>query len=311
MIQKIFSYVILLISCSGCSTLLKPINPRQNAMQISTQYGFQKSSIQTQSFILSFFSKPLLKSTQEPLTIYIEGDGHAWVNRYQISNDPTPHNPLALKLAVLDPSPKVVYLARPCQYTEQDRYCHPTIWTDERFSEAVIASMNEGVEYLKKKYHAPKIHLVGFSGGAAVAILIAARRKDIASIRTVAGDLDHEALSAYHKTTPLKGSLNPKSMVHKIAHIPQYHFVGDNDPVVPVFLSETFVCAVNAIHAVHTHKKKRAISMVLKGVTHHEGWEERWPTLLQTTTPVYNNYPDFHVIPFYHKCVPIPGKFQG
>lgn len=278
MIQKIISYVILLSTLSGCSTLTTPINPRQNATRIADAHGFQQSTMKTKHFNLSYFAKPLVNITREPLTIYIEGDGHAWVNRYQISPDPTPHDPLALKLAILDPHPKVVYLARPCQYTEHSFNCNPAVWTDERFSESVIASMNEAVGFLKKKYHASKIHLVGFSGGAAVAILIAARRTDIATIRTVAGDLDHERLSAYHRTTPLKDSLNPIVVVHKIAHIPQHHFVGDNDPVVPVFLSDIFVNAVNE-HNSNGNAKRT----VLKGITHHQGWEEQWHLLLSQT----------------------------
>lgn len=268
MIQKIFSYVILLITVSGCA---KPIffeDPRQQATRLADVHNFKQTRIYTKPFNLSAFHKLIEMKTQDPLTIYIEGDGHAWLSRTRVSADPTPHNPLALKLAMLDPRPNVVYLARPCQYGEPNEACKPAIWTDERFSECVIASMNAAVSFLKHKYQASNIHLVGFSGGAAVAILIAARRNDVRHITTVAGDLDHEALSAFHKTTPLKKSLNPKQVSRKIAHIPQHHLIGDKDPIVPLFLSEMFVNTMpNKAHIKRT---------IYKGFTHHEGWEDVW-----------------------------------
>lgn len=249
--------------------------PREYATRLANQHGFTQSSINTNIFCLNCFSDLNNIHMNHPLTIYIEGDGHAWRSRCEISSDPTPLNPLALKLALLDPRPNVVYLARPCQYGSLGPECNPAIWTDERFSESVIASMNEAIHLLKKQYHANSIHLIGFSGGAAVVVLVAARRTDVASIITVAGDLDHEALSAYHHTTPLKRSLNPKRVAHQIAHIPQHHWIGDNDPVVPVFLSELFV---NEIHPA-PHVKRT----LLPGVSHHDGWEAHWPEIIRNT----------------------------
>ncbi len=287
---KLF-FVILLIGLSACTHLIKHEDPRLNADRIRKESKLTHAIIKTKSFNITSYSKDLHQETslqgplKSPLTIYIEGDGHAWINRYQISNDPTPHNPLALKLAVLDPNPNVVYLARPCQYTDPilDTQCHPDYWTTARFSETVISAMNEAVEHLKQKTKAKKIHLVGFSGGAAVAILIAGRRQDIASIRTVAGDLDHAELSRYHKTTPLTQSLNPKEVIQKIAHIPQHHFVGDKDPIVPLFLSQNFINEIEISKQTskantNTQCAKRT---VLKNVTHHQGWEERWVELLE------------------------------
>ena len=51
------------------------------------------------------------------LNIYLEGDGLAWVSRREPSRDPTPDNPIGLRLAAIDPAPNVIWLARPCQYT--------------------------------------------------------------------------------------------------------------------------------------------------------------------------------------------------
>ena len=48
--------------------------------------------------------------------VYIEGDGYAWATTTDPSDDPTPINPLALRLAAVDDAPNVLYLARPCQF---------------------------------------------------------------------------------------------------------------------------------------------------------------------------------------------------
>jgi len=273
-------FVILLICCaclSGCAGLSKGNNPRLHAESLAQKKNFFPTLVKTKSFNLTTYSN-VERKIDKPLTVYIEGDGHAWESRYQISTDPSPYNPMGLKLALLDPNPNVVYLARPCQYTPHslDPLCHPKYWTDARFSETVIASMNDAIQQLKQKTKTKKVHLVGFSGGAAVAVLIAARRNDVTHLITVAGDLDHEAMSQFHKTTPIADSLNPIKVASKITHIPQHHYIGDKDPIVPTFISDSFVKEImqskeglkNKDHN-HNHIQRT----VLKNVTHHEGWE--------------------------------------
>lgn len=262
--------------------LYTPAELRAKADGMASAQSFDKSLLQTQDFKLTSYHKhsasALKKNTQSTseLTIYIEGDGHTWINRTTLSSDPTPYNPLALKLALLDTAPKVAYLARPCQYTphSEDKNCQAEVWSGSRFSESVIQSMNQGVDLLKKKLNATHIHLVGFSGGAAVAVLIAAIRSDVLSLRTVGGDLDHEAMSKFHKTTPLQNSLNPKKVASKIAKIPQIHFIGEKDPIIPDFISENFV------NEQRTCTSSHAKIIKLKNLSHHEGWEEKWPALL-------------------------------
>jgi hypothetical protein len=236
--------------------------------------NFQKSLISTDKFTLTSFQK--IEDLHRPIAIYIEGDGRTWVTRTKLSDDPTPKNPLALKLAFLDPSANVAYLARPCQYTplHLNKACSPIIWSEQRFSESVVHSMNQAIDVIKMNAKAKHIHLVGFSGGGAIAVLIAARRNDVLTLRTVAGDLDPDKLSQYHQTTPLKGSLNPTHVIPKLTLFPAHHFSGEKDPVVPNFIAEGFVNEMirNGSHCTrHT---------VLKEATHHEGWEKVWKDLL-------------------------------
>lgn len=281
------------------------IDPRMQADTLANSHGFEKKIIPTQSFLLTSYQKHTLesqpqsnqkKTTQKnsnELTIYIEGDGRSWISRTRLSSDPTPRQPIALKLAIQDPNHKVAYLARPCQYTPiaNQPACDPSIWSNRRFSNTVITSMNEAITKLKQKADAQKIHLVGFSGGAAVAILIAERRTDIATLRTVAGDLNPNRLAEYHHTTPLNSneSLNPIEAIPRLTHLPQYHFSGEKDKIVPPFIAIEFVNKINHYHHIksdHPKLEKQDLKncahyQIIPKATHHEGIESIWPTLLQ------------------------------
>ena len=50
----------------------------------------------------------------------IEGDGAEWPGKFQPPADPTPDNPLTLRLALRDPDTPVAYIGRPCQYLDHD-----------------------------------------------------------------------------------------------------------------------------------------------------------------------------------------------
>lgn len=177
------------------------------------------------------------------LRIYIEGDGRAWIDRTTPSLDPTPQNPLALKLAIADPSSQLAYLARPCQFNGENEssHCEPRYWTNERFSAEVIGMMDVAVSQLKAAAAAEKIELVGFSGGGAVAALIAARRNDVKLLVTVAGVLDHKHWTELQRVSPLAGSLNPIDELDRLADVKQLHFVGVDDRIVQSEVARNFV----------------------------------------------------------------------
>ncbi len=232
--------------------------------------------IKTSSFTLAGDIR--VKSPGAPLVVYIEGDGFAWINKNTISNDPTPKNPVALRLAVCDPADNVAYLARPCQYVPERLKvnCSSAYWTSTRFSLEVIKAMDEAIDQLKEKASASKLHLVGYSGGAAVAALLAERRDDILSLRTVAGNLDHEALNNYHHVSPLRNSLNPIDEATRLKNLPQIHFTGTKDKIVPGFIASNFVKAQGS---------DRCTRIVRVQAGHGKGWAQKWPHLLRQYTP--------------------------
>lgn len=202
--------------------------------------------------------------------MYLEGDGFAWFSPDQPSSDPTPIDPVGLKLALVQPDGAVVYLGRPCQYVASPA-CSVADWTNRRFAPEIIEAMDRAIDQLKREYRAEGLILVGYSGGGAVAALVAARRHDVAALVTVAGNLDPRAWADYHALSPLDGSLDPADEIEALADIPQWHFVGSEDANIPPSLVEAFASRFPPGH--------RPRVIVESGVDHHAGWVGRWPGL--------------------------------
>ena len=111
--------------------------------------------------------------------------------------------------------------------------CSPKYWTSDRFAPAVIEATDRALDEAKELYGAKSLVLIGYSGGGSVAVLTAARRRDVGGIITVAALLDHKTWSHAEGLAPLRGSLNPIDVADRVAEIPQAHFVGTDDDVVP------------------------------------------------------------------------------
>jgi hypothetical protein len=253
----------------GCAGGLPVLDRHGVADRIAETVGFRTETVQTRPFML--VTRHRLLAPGQPLSIYIEGDGQAWLSRRRLSRNPTPTDPIALRLSVIDPAPNVVYLARPCQYVD-DLSCDPRYWSSHRYSETVVSAIDQAIELFRQRIGANKLHLIGYSGGAAVAALIAARREDVASLRTVAGNLDHDALNRHFGVSPLSGSLNPADFAAALAPVPQYHYVGSGDKTVPPFVAKRF--------ASRSGDRRCLKISLIDGVTHEDGWTERWRSLL-------------------------------
>ncbi|WP_169545772.1 alpha/beta fold hydrolase [Sneathiella aquimaris] len=255
---------------SGCA--LTSVEERQtNATKLAASANLQPFSIKTKVFTFSGHGKYAARG-QEPV-VYIEGDGFAWIDRYTISKNPTPINPIALKLARLDPSPTVIYLARPCQYVDlrSEINCTSKYWTSHRFAPEIIDSYDQALTRLKTNLNVTGFRLVGFSGGGAIVALLSARRNDISSFRTIAGNLDHDTLNREKRVSKLSGSLNPKNHAAQTSHIPQIHFVGDRDAIIPEWVAKSYAEAAGNPRCVRYQ--------VIHDVDHTNGWERVWRTL--------------------------------
>jgi pimeloyl-ACP methyl ester carboxylesterase len=192
-----------------------------------------------------------------------------------VSDDPTPVDPVALRLAAADRSDAaVVYLGRPCQYRPASApLCSARFWTTERFADAVVDAMDRRLDALvPEQSEGRHLALVGYSGGGVVAALLAARRDDVALLVTLAAPLDVEHWTRTTRTSPLAGSLTPMDAVEALAHTPQLHFVGELDRVVPREATERLVARLPS--------GAPARVVVVQGID-HGGWPARWTALVR------------------------------
>ncbi|MBS1198963.1 MAG: hypothetical protein H6R18_2748 [Proteobacteria bacterium] len=167
-------------------------------------------------------------------TVYIEGDGAAWPTPYHPPVDPTPSDPLALRLAVQDVTSNVVYLGRPCQYLSSAALadCPARFWLGHRFSPQVLSAYQEWLDRFKRQYGVREFRLIVYSGGGVLASLLAGQREDVVQLVTVASPLDISAWVRHHDLSPLKDSLDP---VQYLSRLPprSTHLVGGADDIVP------------------------------------------------------------------------------
>ncbi|MDM8542341.1 hypothetical protein QUF90_14800 [Desulfococcaceae bacterium HSG9] len=290
MIRRVDRFYVLMIRLSiglplffavaSCGALPFFQDGRVIADSIAARNGWRKVTFDVQTFVITGFYKSGPKhGTTQDLTVYIEGDGRAFINRRTPSRDPTPHNPTGLRLAMADPVAPILYLSRPCQYTTQDtqRECRTAYWTSARFSQTVVNALNNALTQAKTLTPFKRLYLTGYSGGGAIAVLLAARRTDVISIITVAGNLDHRFWTDYHRITPLYDSLNSADSAQKVAHIPQVHFVGGQDTVIPVDVGYSYLLQMK--------KTTRSRLIVIPEMGHYQGWPAIWPALLAHYRP--------------------------
>lgn len=253
---------------SACATVPDLATRRLTAAQQVQPRGWRAEHVNTGRIELQTWHPADFRGAL--LTVYIEGDGFAWQTPTRPSTDPTPIDPLALRLALAHPAKQVAYLARPCQYVGVQR-CSVHDWTDGRFAGELITASNHALDRLKQDAGAQALALVGYSGGGAVASLLAARRTDVVKLVTVAGNLDHRAWTTLHRIDPLVGSLNPADQIERLARVPQLHFVGGRDSVIPPPLIQAF-----ADRFPHAH---RPTVVVEPAFDHHCCWADAWPRL--------------------------------
>lgn len=208
------------------------------------------------------------------LTVYIEGDGARWPLRDAPPRDPTPENPLGLRLAIAAAASPVGYVGRPCQYLDAAALarCDPGLWTLGRYGEPAVTLVGRAVDALKRGAGAARVRLVGHSGGGAIAALLAARRDDVACLVTAASPLDIAEWARAAGVTPLAGSLNPLDDAARLGGLPQFHLVGARDEVVPPGTVRAYLA-----------RNASARLVEIPGFDHECCWARDWPDIAART----------------------------
>ena len=241
--------LLLIIFLTGCTTLQVP-------------ESFVYKEVETPDFDFAVWQK--ITDTHSEYRIYIEGDGYAFNSSGQPTLNPTPHGTLVRKAAFGDTNPNVVYMARACQFV-QHKKCAQKYWTTARFAPEIIAAQATA---LKQIVQNRPVIIIGFSGGAQIAGLIAATHPEIKvqKVITIAGNLDHSAWTKHHRVSPLFDSMDLNTYAEEFAKIPQLHYVGGKDEIMPPFLNMDFAA-----------DKSKVIKV--ENATHNDGWEKIFPNI--------------------------------
>ena len=238
--KKIFIFFILLTFCS-CSTL-----------KTKPPEDFLYKEIKTDDYVLASWQK--IKDKDSLIKIYIEGDGNAYNSNGYPTTDPTPKSYFLRNIAFNDTSENVVYLARPCQYIKSNSY-DKIDWTTGRFSYKILNNMSQAI---KKIADGRNIILIGYSGGALLCgLIINHYQEELKIIRwiTIAGLLNHTRWTKHFGYVPLKYSLD----LNTIPNIPQTHYIGKKDTIIPCWLTLQCLDEKNCV--------------IIENATHNKGFD--------------------------------------
>ncbi|HRP95470.1 MAG TPA: alpha/beta hydrolase [Rhodocyclaceae bacterium] len=253
---------------AACLVLIGCASPLARTEAIARAATAQRFILAGGGFrLLAYYGAGFAASSR--LHIYIDHDGRPWRGR-QVSDDPTPHDPLALRLMVQDRTP-ALYLGRPCHFGLDPRPpCNAWLWTHGRYGEEVVAAMAGAITAFVRERGFGELVLIGHSGGGTLAVLLAERLERTVALVTLAANLDIDAWAAMHGYTPLAGSLNPASRAPLPPSIAQLHYVGSADRNVPPAL-------------VRDYARRQAAAPVVEvpGFDHACCWVSAWPELLE------------------------------
>jgi hypothetical protein len=252
--------------CVACALVQ---SPSENARTIAQGAAFVPMVV-SDARLRAFTKRVVLGAANARVTVYVESDGAPWRFADEPPADPTPIKPMVLRMAVADPTPAVAYLARPCQYLRDTDLlkCDPQLWMRGRFSIEAIAAMSGAVDQIKQYYGATNVDLVGYSGGGAMAALIAARRNDVGCLVTIAAPLDTDAWTDALRVSHLDLSLNPADTTDGLRNVRQTHFRGLRDKLVPPSTSQRFLERVTGAAVIDK-----------ESFDHLCCWEEEWKEL--------------------------------
>jgi pimeloyl-ACP methyl ester carboxylesterase len=256
--------VLVTAVSTGC------VQPGARVDRLARQAGFQGDLIAGSTFRHRVYRKDGRGGESGVLHVYIEGDGRPFLGPTTVAFDPTPRDPLMLRLMALDPS-RSVYLGRPCYFgLYHDRGCNPAYWTVRRFAPEVVDSLAAALLSEAARVHASSFQLYGHSGGGTLAVLLAAQVPGVTRVVTIGATLDTAAWSALHGYSPLLGSLNPAELSLRLDHVQILHLVGSEDTNTPPALVESAAARTAAIGSVH----------IVPGYSHNCCWQDLWSAVL-------------------------------
>ncbi len=277
----LFFVCVASLALSGCYSQLSSIK-NDTVRRAALPVHMVPRLIKTDNFALQSYDR-IHDWKGGSAKIYIEGETDNWITDRKLSFNPTPREPVGIKLASYDSAPNVIWIARPCQYQGlDDKSCENNdYWGSAQFAPEVIASYHQALDDIKQRYGISSFELVGYSGGGVIAALLAAERDDVTSLRTVATPLDHMAFTQIHKLESWNKSKNPIDQADRLATIPQRHFIGAQDQLVPPAIYTSYARSIGNDNCM-------SVTLV-EDADHVRNWATKWPELLKE--PAYCKTP--------------------
>jgi len=267
-LHRLFS-ISLTIACAaqlnGCAT------PSEYFAESAKELGLTDELLSSHVFVHRIYeNKTAQQSNDYPeLHVYLDGDGTPWESNRRIASDPTARNPLILHLMALDNAPSIL-LGRPCYYgLNQSQNCSPLLWTSHRYALPLVDSLVEVLHNWVQDKRVQRVVLIGFSGGGALATLMASKIPAVKTLITLSANLDTAAWTKHHGYSELSESLNPVQQPQLPATISQVHFAAEKDTNVPVAIVRSFA-----------DQQPSARFRSIKNYDHTCCWTDQWPELL-------------------------------
>lgn len=250
--------VVLLVLAGGCRSA------SERFLGLAVDRGLRAEIVRGEGFRHLVLSRE--GAAGRTLHVYLDGDGTPWLGGHP-AVDPTPRAPLVLDLLALDSAP-AIYLGRPCYHgLDGDAPCAPALWTSARYSEVVVASVAAAARRILAARGADRVVWLGYSGGGALAVLLAARVPETAGVITVAANLDVDAWADAQRASRLAGSLNPARHPPLAPGVYQRHYGGGRDQTVPATVTRRGMTGSAAL-------------VVVPDYDHRCCWTKLWPAIL-------------------------------
>lgn len=259
--MKLVLLITFIMLMTGCAT------PSEKFNQQALDMGFDVEQSASSLFQHKIYVANRFKS--DVLHVYLDGDGTPWERNRWIAEDPTARNPLILALMQQDKAPAIL-LGRPCYYgLNHLQTCDNKYWTSHRYAREVVDSMVQVLNGWLLKHPYNEVVLIGYSGGGALAILMADKIKAVSTVVTVAANLDVTKWSEFHGYSALVQSMNPADEKMLNTAIKQIHFAGKDDEIVPSFIIKEYA-----------EQQQNAQYYEFPEKDHACCWDDNWSKLL-------------------------------
>lgn len=288
--MRIFSslFMISALLVTGCSNVKQHLS-REDARRLAGPAFMNERQMDMGDYSLTLQER--IHDRGGVAHVYIEGD-----DSYG-ARDKTSETLIGLHLASRDRAKNLIYVSRPCQFdridpkwgapwltgqdkADEEEECDMKYLQSHRFSSKVVSDYQTVLDDLKKRWGVSGFHLYGHSGGGAIAALLAYERKDVLSLTTVSGILDHRVYSGvapHGSENPFFGSMsesaNPADIAHALRGLPQHHYVGAADNSMPAASLFGYLQRMGPTNCV------RYTLIQENGYT--KGWVKKWPGLLR------------------------------